>query len=252
MMKFDFSRGLKKEINEVELIFRESLKSRWGDIDGFAENIEADLFWMSIPEFVLLAYKYFDMEKDLSIKMAVIFKIVYLANYIHETIKDEDEGQEHNQELQFTILIGDYLFGKIMSLLLEANGGGLVDSFADMMVETNEGLVIKYKTEPDSTEVIRKTKASYYETAFVTAARLSGIDDEADLVFISELGISLGMVMYLIYTNAPHEEISKNIIQVNQLFKTINQRIMVVNSYLEKAIEEISNFSDCLNKVAAI
>lgn len=216
------------------------------------EYLDVDPLWKNIQEFVLITYDYFGLDRSLAIKIAVIFKMAYLANYIHESVKDDEEGQIYNQQLQLTILIGDYLFGKMMSLLLEAGGGHLVDSFADMMAEINEGLIIKYKigTHPD--QVIEKTKASYYSYTFLAAARLAGIDSEEELHNLFALGTNIGMVMYLIYNKGSHEQIRKHILQAHQLFTLVNQDLKVVNSHLEKSLEEISNYSGSLSKVAVI
>ena len=132
---------------EIENIFNESLQPFNADIEDFTDYLQADPLWKNIQEFVLMTYEYFGLDRDLAIKIAVIFKMAYLANYIHESVKDDEEGQIYNQKLQFTILIGDYLFGKIMSLLLEAGGDELVSIFADMLAEINEGLIIKYKID---------------------------------------------------------------------------------------------------------
>lgn len=252
LSNFNFSRELQKEIYLVEYTLKESLSSWQEEIDRFAQFLEADDLWRGIPEFVILAYEYFGMDRDLSIKIAAIFKMAYLVNFIHETIQDDEEGQEYNQKLQFTILIGDYLLGKTMSLILEAGGAGVVDSFAEMMAEVNEGLIIKHKIDYKSDEVVRKTKASYYGTTLITAARLAGINNESELNIINSLGINIGIAMYLIYTKESHDKISPYVNKVNELFTKVNQHSKVVNSYLEKAIGEISAFSGNLSKRAVI
>lgn len=252
MVNFNFSWELKKDVFEIESIFNESLHSFRGEIEDFTEYLETDPLWKNIQEFVLVTYEYFGLERNLAIKIAVIFKMAYLANYIHESVKDDEEGQPYNQKLQFTILIGDYLFGKIMSLLLEAGGDMLVKSFANMLAEINEGLIIKYKVDKYSEEVIKNTKASYYSYTFLTAARLAGINSEKDLHNINDLGTSIGMVMYLIYNKGSHEQIRKHYLQAQHLFTLVNQDMKVLNSNLEKSLKEISDFSGGLSEVAVI
>ncbi|NLB87838.1 MAG: polyprenyl synthetase family protein [Syntrophomonadaceae bacterium] len=178
--------------------------------------------------------------------------MAYLANYIHESVKDDEEGQIYNQKLQFTILIGDYLFGKMMSLLLEAGGGKLVSTFADMLAENNEGLIIKYKIDQYSDQVVRRTKAAYYSYTFLTAAQLAGIDCEEDLDNINDLGTNLGIIMYLLYNKGSHEQIRKHILLAHQLFDMVNRDMKVVNSYLEKSLKEISEFFGSSSEVAVI
>lgn len=252
MSNFAFSKEFKQELLEIDYHFRNRLNSWWEDINNYTYTLDDDSLWQSIPEFVLLAYNYFDIEKELSIKMAVIFKMVYLANYIHAHIKDDEEGQEYNQKLQFTILIGDYLFGQIMRLLIEVGAGEVTDAFADMMAKISEGFIIKNKIDANSLEMLEKTEASYYSTAFVTGARLAGITNEKELNIIGELGTNFGMVMYYIYTNGSHNEINNYMHKTNRLFNLINQNQKGTNSYLEKAIMEINEFSGNLSKAAVI
>lgn len=251
MKNFNFSWELKKEVFEIDHMLKDFLNSWREDIYEFNHDLENDYLYRSICEFVLLAYKYFGIDKDLSKKMVVIFKMVYLANYIHSKVRDDEEEQEYNQELQYTILTGDYLFGHIMKLLIEANGGEVVDSFAHMMAEINEGFIIQHKIDPISIEVIEKTIASYYGTAFLTAARFAGIQKETELFIIRDLGLNLGIAMYLIYTDAAYGKINPYIIRVNKLFSLINLHKRIANSSLEKAVEEISEFSGNL-KAAVI
>ncbi len=252
MKNFVFSRELNKELGIIDETLRESLNSWWDEIEVFANELEADPLWKSIPEFVLLAYDYFEIERDLSIKMAVIFKMVYLTKHIHGTIKDDEEGQEYNQLLQFTILIGDYLSGLTMSLLLKNGWGELIDSFADLMIDINEGLIIKHKIAPDSGEAVEKASASLYKTIFITAARIAGVTSKSELEIANRLGTHVGMVMVLLYSNAAPQEISKYIIQANQLFIRLSQSGQVIPGNLEMALRELTDFSGNLKKVAAI
>lgn len=252
MINFNFSWELEKDVLEIENIFNESLQPFNADIEDFTDYLQADPLWKNIQEFVLMTYEYFGLDRDLAIKIAVIFKMAYLANYIHESVKDDEEGQIYNQKLQFTILIGDYLFGKIMSLLLEAGGDELVSIFADMLAEINEGLIIKYKIDSYSDQVIRRTKASYYSYTFLTAARLAGINGEEDLHNINDLGANLGIIMYLLYNKGSYEQIRKHILQVHQLFDLVNKDMKVVNSHLEKSLKEISEYSGGLSEAAVI
>lgn len=252
MKNLTFYKEFKQELLEIDYHFHNYLNSWWEDIYNYTYTLEEDLLWQSIPEFVLLAYDYFGVEQDLSIKMAVIFKMVYLSNHIHAHIKDDEEGQAYNQELQFTILIGDYLFGQIMKLLLEVGAVKVVDAFTDMMGEISEGYIIKNKIDASAIEVLEKTEASYYSTAFFTAARLSGITSERDLILIKELGLSLGMIMYLILNNRTHNEINDYMLKINQLYNLVNHNKGNDKSFLPKAIIKLNEFLGNQSKAAVI
>lgn len=252
MKNFGFSRELNKEICEVDNNLRKSLNSWWGELEIFISGLEDDPLWQSIPEFVFLAYDYFGIKRDISLQMAVIFKMVYLTKYIHGTIKDDEEGQDYNQLLQFSILIGDYISGLIMSQLLRAGQGDLISSFSDLMIEINEGLIIKHKIDFDSLAATEKTSASLYKLIFLTAAKIDGISNNATLEKVSLLGSYLGMVMVLFFNNASHQVISKYITAVNELFISLNEPMEALKGNLKMAITELTDFYGDLKKVAAI
>ncbi len=193
-MNFAFTRSLAEEIREVDAMCQESLQIWWDDLAGLRECLQNDRSFQLMPAVVVLAYKYLDSDRRLTVDMAGLFKTLYFADLIHNQVMDEEEGQLNDQNLQFTILIGDYIFGRVLKLLLKIGAVQVLDNLALMICRINEGLVMQYKLGAEQLEVIKRGNAAIYETAFVTAARLKMLDQEATRLY-GRLGFNIGVAL---------------------------------------------------------
>lgn len=196
MEKIDF--GLTQaELNSLNEVFIDSLKPWWDELQVYIPPMAGEMSYHAIPALVINAYDYLGLSRELGIKMANMFKTIYFATRIHEMIGDDEEGQEHTQELQFTILIGDYIFGRVLKLLLETHTEQLLDMFAAMICEINEGLILKYKSVQSLKEILTVTRAPFYSYAFRGAAQLKGLESKDGEAY-GTLGYNLGMAVELL------------------------------------------------------
>jgi hypothetical protein len=196
-MNFAFTRELEVEINEIDLMYQKSLQIWWEDLASLRGRLQDDKSLRLMPAVVMLAYKYLDLDHTTSIDMASLFKTLYLANLIHKQVKDEEEGQLNNQDLQFTILIGDYIFGRVLKLLLEIGAVQVLDNLAALMCQISEGLVMEYKLKQNQLEVSKSGNVSFYAIGFLSAARLKGLNDES-IELYEQLGFNIGLTMELL------------------------------------------------------
>jgi hypothetical protein len=200
-MNLQFPKELSQELLEADRLFYQSIMPWWPRIQTSIELIKLDKTWNAMPGVVYGLYRDLGFKKDFCIAMTNIFKINYLASFIHEIVKGEEEGQEYNRDMQFHILIGDFLFGKMLSLLIKADADILIPFFTEMICEISEGMVSFYKLGAIHNEYIDKTKASYYKTAFLTAAASAGKPcHEQDLY--KQAGHKLGMAIELLLNEA--------------------------------------------------
>ncbi|KUG04707.1 hypothetical protein ASZ90_017846 [hydrocarbon metagenome] len=204
-MVFQFARDLSSELLDVDGLFKKSILPWWQEIETYRELIKLDHTWRALPAVVLSVYRGTGFNREFCISMANIFKILYLSVFIHELIKDDEEGQEYNQDMQFSILIGDYMFGRILALLIEAEADMLLPIFADMICEINEGMVKRYKLGSSEAEFVESRRASFYKTAFLTAAFCAGKNVEEQGCF-REAGYKLGMALELLQEEGLREE----------------------------------------------
>lgn len=246
-----FTREYQSELHDVDEIFKNGLMPWWDDVCDYLCRLEKDYTWENLPGLVLCIYRYLGLNTKISILMADIFKTVYFANTIHTFIADDEEGQEHNQELQFNILIGDYAFGRILKLLVEAKAVKMLKDFSDMMSEINEGLVLKHKLNAGQHQTIRKTKAPLYATAFFTAAKLSGVD-EASHDLYRHMGYNLGMAIELMGNPRLRAEAQVYVHKSEEIFEEINKRNNILNSTLERVIKGLHDILCTKDEIAVV
>jgi len=198
VVEFFLARELQPDLLEVDELFKKSLWPWWDDIAIYLQKLSGDKSFIMIPAVVIAAYRKLGLERDQAIKIANIFKTMHMATRIHVLVKDDEEGQKTNQEMQFTILIGDYIFGKVLSLLHVYQVDRLLNIFATMMAEINEGLIKEYKSDGSLSDVIAQTRAPLYSSVFLTAAELANLPPELEKIY-GLIGHNLGMALELKY-----------------------------------------------------
>jgi geranylgeranyl pyrophosphate synthase len=197
-MEFIFTREMQADLMEVDNSFEKSLLPWWEDISVYVPKAQEELSFQVLPALVINAYGYLGLERELAIQMANIFKTIYFASKIHVLIGDDQEGQPHNQDLQFSILIGDYIFGRVLKLLLETHTDQLLHMFGSMICQINEGLIVKYKLEASLEEVLVQTRAPFYHYAFLSAAKMAGMAPIHAEIY-GQIGQNVGMALELLF-----------------------------------------------------
>jgi hypothetical protein len=93
-MVFQFSRNLSDEMKELDVLFHKSIEP-WGqDMEIYLEWIEEDHTYRTLPSIVFSIYRGLGLNEEFSLSMANIYKILYLSVFIHESIHDDEEGQD--------------------------------------------------------------------------------------------------------------------------------------------------------------
>ncbi|MEN6350480.1 MAG: hypothetical protein ABFD08_13930 [Syntrophomonas sp.] len=237
-MNLALSREFKNDLHDLDIVFKESLLPWWDDINGYIKELENDVTWTTLPLMTMGVYSFLGLDRKISVSMANIFRTLFFANYIHALVKDDNEGQEYNRELQFSILIGDYIFGRMLKLLVEAEADSLVGIFAEMMGEINEGMILKHKYGADCRQVLSKTRAPLYARAFETAARLASLGGELENIY-RQLGFALGMCIELPPYESRAAEIQNYIHEGEKIFSQLQQKNGAKNNSLGKMIAEL-------------
>lgn len=239
-MNFTFARDMQGDLLAVDSLFKKSLFPWWDDISIYIDNMDADFTFNMLPAMVIAAYRNLGLNKELNLAMANLFKTIYFANRIHVLIKDDEEGQLQNQELQFTILIGDYIFGRILKLLLEAKADRLLKIFSAMMCEMNEGLVVQYKLDGDLQQTLAMTRASLYSSAFITAAQMAGLE-ENKIVIYGEIGRNLGMALEIKYNYG--QDNRGYLYEAERLLEQFNtSKTTPIHSVIKDLLRDVTSF----------
>lgn len=195
-MEYLFARDYRHQLSDVERTFKAGMLKSWPEIKTYVNRLEGDTTWDHLALMTLVFYDHLQVDNRLSTVMAYIFKNLYLAQSIHCSVKNDEEGQEYNRDLQFAILIGDYTFGYIMQILLDNKAEQVLSSLASMICTISEGLVRKYHQTWNTIKEVEQIKAPLYATAFKTAAQLSGTGMESAYY---RLGHDIGMAVELLH-----------------------------------------------------
>lgn len=238
-------------MNEIDVRFRQGLLPWWEDLLPYVDGLKEDFTWNVLPPLVLAAYRLAGLSRSLGLAMANVFKTLHLANHVYCSVKDEGEGQGHDQELQFSILIADYLFGNVLKQLVSANTSHLLKNFSDMVADINEGLVWQHKMNVSPHEVLLKTRAPLYTTAFLTAAEMAGMDEENKILY-TQLGFNYGMAMELLQDRRYYNEAEVYYNESRHLFHSLNLSPAGANIPLEKVLTEMHLYSCDIEKAAVV
>ncbi len=233
------TRELNNELIELDRVFKETINPWWDSTYSYYQQLIYDITWKALPPVITAAYRYLGCEGQV-ITFTNIFRTAYFAHHIHASVRDDKEGQKHNREMQFSILIGDYFFGRLLKLLVEADNKKILVPFAAMICSMNEGMVIKHKIDAKDNQVVEKTKAPIYATAFLSAA----INAEKDAEFCEiyrQLGFNLGMCIELSYDNNLHSMALQYLFRTEGIFKQIDKEYHGKNNLLENVINEMKD-----------
>jgi len=251
LQRLSFIRELDNELSDIDVGLRQQLLPWWNDLLPYIDGLKNDFTWNALPPVVLAAYKLVGLDRSLGLAMANVFKTIHLANCIYCSVRDEGEGQIHDQELQFSILIADYLSGNVIKQLVSAKTSHLLKHLSDMFANINEGLIWQHKLGVSPHEIVIKTRAPLYTTAFRTAAELAGMDEKDKLLYTS-LGFNYGMALELMHECRYYNDAEAYYNESRHLFQRLNLSSATVNVPLEKVLIEMHLYSCDVQKAAVI
>ncbi len=221
-MEIILTKNIQSGLQEVDRTFRNSLLPWWNEIAAYVPKVDQDLGFKLLPAMVLNSYGYLGLDKGLAVKMANLFKTIDFATRIHGLIKDDEEGQKHNQELQFTILIGDYIFGRVLKLLVETGTDHLLYMFASMIGRINEGLIIEHKLKSNLEQTLIQTRAPLYHNAFMSAAKMANLAPDLTENY-GRLGLNLGAALELTFVHGQKGLGQAYLDKAKEILKLLNQ-----------------------------
>ncbi len=250
-MNCGFTRGLQEDLAQVDTVFKAGLQPWWHDVYVYYQQVQEDHTFTMLPALTIAALKYMGHDKKTCLSLTSIVKLFYFSNYIHERIRDDREGQEHNRDMQFSILIGDLFLGRVLRLLVDNRLDGLLKLFAGMMSDVNQGLVEKYQLGLNKIQVAEKTRLPLYTTAFVAAARLAGVDQQEE-DRMKEMGYHAGMTVELCNQVDCREAARQHAEQAQTLFGQGVRRNELTGEYLFAILRELQEILCTLDQAAAI
>ncbi|NSW81991.1 MAG: hypothetical protein HPY90_01775 [Syntrophothermus sp.] len=210
----------------------------------FFRDMENDLHWRMLPQVTALVYRGLKVGFRCTVYMVTIFRLAYLANHIHDMVGDDEEGQGYDGRLQFNILIGDYLFGRVLKLLSENDSQYLARTFAEMIMEINEGRVIRKMKggNKKDLEVIAKEKATLYKNAFLTASMVANLPAAEQLIY-REVGNKLGLALGVEYEKLRHVSSLSYLEEAGDLLLLTSDDFKDELRLIDRLVNEVWNYT---------
>ncbi len=228
------------ELIETDILLRECLLPWDEHLQGFRKDLKRVIHWTALPAITVAVNRRFDGHDRIGSHMAAIFAIMYLADHIHCSVRDDEEGRSGG--VQFSILLGDYLFSKAVCLLDRIDGHNLLQHISQLMCSVNEGHVMRKLAggKPDL-EILGYEKATYYKYSFLAAADAGGCGS-LECKFYGETGFNLGMALTLYDEGLDKVALSyleKTRNLLSSWTRPRNDKICVIRSLSEELIQSI-------------
>lgn len=226
------------ELIEADNLLRECMRPWDEQLQPHQRNLKKVIHWTALPAITVAVNRHFEGHEKTGSHLAAIFSLLFLADYIHCGVGDDDQGV-CNDGFQFSILVGDYLFGKAMGLLNRINGHGLLQQFSQLICAVNEGHVMrKLANGQADCEILAREQASYYQYSFLTAA-IAGGCGPLECKLYEETGHILGMAIALYNegmdrTGASYLERTRTLLTTG--FRPRNGKICVLRGLFDELI----------------
>lgn len=249
-MLLSFAEHYRKDLQMIQKDFEKALSPWWNDLKPKFDCFKDDFTFTLLPALSLAIDDYLDLSRNTSLAMANIVRVFYFGHHIHESVPDDEEKNGREAEVQFSILVGDYILGKVLHLLTEAELEMLLDIFAEMIAEMNEGLVVKYHFKPDYIDMLTRSRMPLYASLALSAATVAKQPEHRKLLF-KDLGFHYGMAAELMDQGGFLKEAHWHLFHCEEIFGQINKCPSYINSSLEKAIRDLRLILDGQNEKAA-
>jgi octaprenyl-diphosphate synthase len=171
------------EMNEFEIRFRESMKSKVPLLDKITHYIVKRKGKQMRPLFIFLSAKMLGKIGDQTYDSASLVELLHTATLVHDDVVDDANERRGFFSVnalwknKVAVLVGDYMLSRVLLLSIEKNNVRLLEIIARAVREMSEGELLQIEkarkldiTEEIYFEVIRKKTASLIATCCESAA----------------------------------------------------------------------------------
>ncbi len=171
------------EMNEFEIRFRESMKSKVPLLDKITHYIIKRKGKQMRPLFIFLSAKMLGKISDQTYDAASLVELLHTATLVHDDVVDDANERRGFFSInalwknKVAVLVGDYMLSRVLLLSIEKNNVRLLEIIARAVREMSEGELLQIEkarrldiTEEVYFEVIRQKTASLIATCCESAA----------------------------------------------------------------------------------
>lgn len=198
------------DLARVEKEFAGSLGSDVGIIDTLGRYVGEGGGKRIRPALFLLCARLCGYRGDRHILFASVFELIHTATLVHDDIIDGSEMRRGRRTVNarwgshLTVLLGDYLYLKSMTMALSADDLRCIKILCDITLTMIEGELMQAGsngsldiTEAEHLEIVRRKTAMLFSGCGRVAAELSGVDaDRASA--LESYARNLGMAFQLV------------------------------------------------------
>ena len=181
------------EMNEFEVRFRESMKSKVPLLDKITHYVIKRKGKQMRPMFLFLTAKMLGDINDKTYDAASLVELLHTASLVHDDVVDDANERRGFFSLnalwknKIAVLVGDFMLSKVLLLSIEKNNIRLLGIVARAVREMSEGELLQIEkarrldiTEEIYFDIIRQKTASLLSTVCESAAVSVDREDQAE------------------------------------------------------------------------
>lgn len=183
---------IEAEMNEFEIRFRQSMKSKVPLLDKITHYIIRRKGKQMRPMFLFLTAKMLGNINDKTYDAASLVELLHTASLVHDDVVDDANERRGFFSLnalwknKIAVLVGDFMLSRVLLLSIENNNIRLLEIVARAVREMSEGELLQIEkarkldiTEEVYFDIIRQKTASLIATVCESAAVSVNREDEA-------------------------------------------------------------------------
>ena len=204
-MKIDPQRHIEKELNDLELLLKESISSEVELATEVSSYIIKSGGKRIRPTITILVARALNYQGNELIDLATAIELLHTATLIHDDVVDQSEIRRGKTSIHekwdnaHGVLIGDFVYSKAFQLMASLQNKNIIQALADSTNRISEGEVLQLNfleyqdiKEADYFEIIGRKTAELFKASALSAALLSEANEgliKASCNFAYELGI---------------------------------------------------------------
>lgn len=199
---------IETEMNEFEVRFRESMKSKVPLLDKITHYIIKRKGKQVRPMFLFLTAKMLGNINDNTYTAASLVELLHTASLVHDDVVDDANERRGFFSVnalwknKVAVLVGDFMLSRVLLLSIEKNNIRLLEIVARAVREMSEGELLQIEkarnldiTEDIYFEVIRQKTASLIATVCESAA--VSVDREDQAANMRQFGELVGLAFQI-------------------------------------------------------
>ncbi len=198
------------KLPETERAFLDALKSDVSILSDMGRYIGQSGGKRLRPALLLLAARMCGYRGERDVLLGAVFELIHTATLVHDDVVDEAALRRGRSSVNsrwgnhITVLLGDYLYIRSMSMALQADDIRLIRVLADITLRMIEGELIQAHldgqlemTEEQHLNIVRRKTAFLFSGCCRIGGMLADVSEERQWT-LEQYGMNLGMAFQLV------------------------------------------------------